>query len=111
MGARVLHLPDWPFGAAGQRQLLDALLRDEQPTNGWRKTQLESRMGVANGGLAPHLPGMVDLGLAIVRDGRVQRPEQIDGLGDALRTLLDRVDALPDRPPYPLANRPYRRRG
>lgn len=111
MGARVLHLPDWPFGAAGRRQLLDALLRDEQPANGWRKTQLESRMGVANGGLAPHLPGMVDLGLAIVRNGRVQRPDQTDDLADALRTLLDHVDALPDRPPRPLLNRPYQRRG
>jgi hypothetical protein len=68
-------------------------------------------MGVANGGLAPHLPGMVHLGLAIVRDGRVQRPDQTDHLADALRTLLDRVDALPDRPPRPLLNRPYQGRG
>jgi hypothetical protein len=110
MGAPPLHLPDWPFGAAGRRQLLEALLRDEQPVRGWRKSELESRMGVANGGLTPHLPGAVDLGLAIVRDARVHRADDSVELADALRLLLERVDALPDRAPRPLARRPYRRR-
>lgn len=111
MAARTLHLPDWPFGAAGRRQLLDALLRDEQPPNGWRKTELESRMGVANGGLVPHLPGAVDLGLAVVRGGLVHRADEAGDLSDALRTLLERVDALPDRAPLPVPRRPYQRRG
>jgi hypothetical protein len=110
MGAPRLHLPDWPFGAAGRRQLLDALLRDEQPAQGWRKSELETRMGLTNGGLTPHLPGAVDLGLAIVRDNRVHRADDSDQLADALRVLLERVDVLPDRPPRPLPRRRYRRR-
>jgi hypothetical protein len=109
MGARTLHLPDWPFGAAGRRWLLNALLRREQPVDGWRKTELEARMGVANGALAPHLPGAVDLGLAVVRDGRVQRADDSGDLADILRALLERVDALPDRAPRPLTHRHYQR--
>jgi len=40
----------------------------------------------------------------------VHRADDSDQLADALRVLLERVDALPDRPPRPLPRRRYQRR-
>lgn len=93
----------------GRRLLLEALLRDEQPEEGWRKKDLETRTGVTNGGLDVLLAGAVDLGLATLTDGRVQRAPMLPDLAEPLCSLLDHALGLPDRPPRPLPRRPYRR--
>lgn len=117
-GARLVHLPDWPFGAVGRRQLLEALLLDRQPDGGWTKRGLEERVGVANGGLDDLLAGAIDLGLAGIEDGRIRRVAAIDeeqilpppstpDLVGALSEALRAVRALPDRPVRALPRRPY----
>jgi hypothetical protein len=106
-GKRPVHLRDWPFGAAGRRLLLEALLLDEQPAEGWTPIGLEKRIGVANGGLDDLLAGAVDLRLAEISAGRIRAtsaaPDLMDALGEALRATQD----LPDRPVHRLPPRPY----
>lgn len=107
-GKRPVHLRDWPFGAVGRRLLLEALLLDKQPDDGWTRKELETRVSVTNGGLDDLLAGAVDLGLADTSTGRIRpasgAPDLIDALARALRAAQD----LPDRPARPLPRRPYR---
>ena len=110
-GARPLHLNDWPFGAVSRRRVLDALLREEQPEGGWTVSALESRVGVGNRGLDGLLPALVDLSLVERRDQRIHRSQGAPRLADALITLLEVTDELPDRAPTPLPRRPYRHSG
>jgi hypothetical protein len=111
MGARRLHLNDWPFGAGSRRRVLDALLRDEQPEDGWTVSALEARVEVTNGGLDGLLPGLIDLSLAERRDHHVHRSSGAPQLAKALVRLLEISDGLPDRAPTPLSRRPYRQSG
>jgi hypothetical protein len=110
LGARRLHLRDWPFGAVGRRLLIEALLDTPQPESGWRKTQLEERIGVRNGGLDVLLAGAVDLGLARVENGRILTGEPQPTIAPPLLDVLRAAQALPDRPPNALPRRPYRTR-
>lgn len=108
-GARVHELRDWPFGAVGRRLLLNALLLDEQPEDGWQIKSLEARVGVSNGGLDKLLGGAVDLGLAHVIDGRVRVPDARPPIAPPLMDVLRIAEGLPQRPPRPLPRRGYRR--
>jgi hypothetical protein len=108
-GARVLDLRDWPFGAVGRRLLLEALLLDPQPADGWTKQELEERVEVANGGLEKLLAGAVDLGLATVADGRVTQAPAPPPIAPPLMDVLRIAQGLPRRPPHPLSRRPYHR--
>lgn len=106
-GKRPVHLRDWPFGAAGRRLLLEALLLDEQPVDGWTRIALQQRIGVTNGGLDDLLAGAVDLRLAEISAGRIHTtsaaPDLMAALGEALLAAQD----LPDRPVHRLPPRPY----
>jgi hypothetical protein len=110
LGARRLQLADWPFGAVSRRLLLDALLREPQPPDGWKVMELEDHAGVENGGLAGVLPGAIDLSLAEYRDGRIHRSDAAPDLSDVLISLLNTADGLPKRTPRPIPRRPYVRR-
>jgi hypothetical protein len=106
-----IHLRDWPFGAVGRRLLLEALLLDRQPENGWTKSALETRADVAAGGLDEVLAGAVSLKLVEQRNGRWYRPDELPTLGDLLTQLVAAAGDIPDEPIPPLSRRPYRRRG
>jgi hypothetical protein len=110
-GARRVHLRDWPFGAVGRRLLLEALLDTPQPDGGWRKRELEERIGVRNSGLDGLLAGAVDLGLARVQGGRILVDNPAPGIAPPLLDVLRAARALPDRPPRVLSKRPYRKKG
>ncbi len=106
-GKRPVHVRDWPFGAVGRRLLLEALLLDEQPADGWTRKELQNRIGVSNGGLDDLLTGAIELGLAEIGTGRIRAaaaaPDLIEALGGVLRAAQD----LPDRPVRALPRRPY----
>jgi hypothetical protein len=109
-GARKLHLPDWPFGAVGRRLLLEALLIDRQPKEGWTKAQLEKRAGVGPGGLDEVLAGAVQLRLIEQTGSRWQRPAELPRIAKPLRALVTAVGAVPDQAIAPLPRRSYVRR-
>lgn len=109
-GARELHLRDWPFGGVGRRLLLEALLIDEQPDDGWTKGELEARAGVTNGGLKTVLPGAVQLGLVRQgEDGRWHVPKKLPAIATPLRKLILAVVQAGDEPIPALGTRKYRR--
>lgn len=109
-GARELHLCDWPFGGVGRRLLLEALLIDEQPDEGWTKGELETRAGVTNGGLKSVLPGAVQLGLVMQGDdGRWHVPKKLPAIATPLRKLALDVVQLGDEPIQALETRDYER--
>jgi hypothetical protein len=109
-GARELHLCDWPFGGVGRRLLLEALLIDEQPDDGWTKGDLETRAGVTNGGLKTVLPGAVQLGLVMQGDdGRWRVPKKLPAIAAALRKLALAVGQLGDEPIPAVEARDYER--
>jgi len=108
-GARLVHVPDWPFGAGSRRRLLEALLLDEQPQDGWAKKVLEARIGVTNGGLDALLAGAIDIGLAEIDEGRIRHVAGAPDLMRALSSALLAVRELPDRPIHRLPPRPYSR--
>jgi hypothetical protein len=91
--------------------LLEALLLDEQPTDGWSKKQLEQRIRVSNGGVDDLLAGAVDLGLAEITDGRIRPASTAPDLIAALSQALRVAKTLPDRPVHGLTRRPYQRAG
>jgi hypothetical protein len=93
-----------------RRLLLEALLDTPQPPGGWRKSQLEERTGVRNGGLDALLAGAVDLGLARLEDGRIFVGEPSPTIAPPLLDVLRVAQALPDRPPLALPRRSYRKR-
>jgi hypothetical protein len=109
-GKRPVHLRDWPFGAVGRRLLLEALLLDEQPADGWTRQELQTRIGVTNGGLDDLLAGVVDLGLAEITTGRVRATSAAPDLMKALGGALRAAQKLPDRPVHALPRRPYQSR-
>lgn len=109
-GARELRLCDWPFGGVGRRLLLEALLIDEQPDDGWTKGELEARAAVTNGGLKTVLPGAVELGLVMQGDdGRWHVPKELPTIATPLRKLALAVVQLGDEPIPALGTRDYQR--
>jgi hypothetical protein len=110
-GARVVELRDWPFGAVGRRLLLEALLLDSQPADGWTRQMLEERVDVTNGGLEKLLAGAVDLGLATVAEGRVAQAQALPPIAPPLMDVLRIAQGLPHRPAHPLPRRPYQQSG
>lgn len=110
-GKRELHLCDWPFGPVGRRLLLEALLIDEQPDQGWLMGQLEARAGVGNGGLKAVLPGAIALELLrLAEDGHWHVPDELPPIAEPLRKLVASATELADEPIIPLVKREYRRR-
>jgi hypothetical protein len=109
-GPRSLHLPDWPFGAVGRRLLLEALLIDQQPANGWSKGDLEARVNVGNGGLDEVLAGALQLKLIEVGKGRWHRAPKLPPIAGPLTELVRATRRIPDELIQPLPRRPYRRR-
>ncbi len=110
-GKRELHVRDWPFGAVGRRLLLEALLIDEQPDEGWTMGQLEARAGVGNGGLNAVLPGAVALELLrLAEDAHWHVPSELPPIAKPLRKLVVSATDLADEPIVPLVKREYRRR-
>jgi hypothetical protein len=109
-GARELCLPDWPYGAVGRRLILEALLLDAEPREGWRKTALEHRVGTRPGGIDRHLAGAIDWGLARERRAGVwERPDPLPRIAEPLEALLRLTREAENRPILPLASRPYHR--
>jgi hypothetical protein len=109
-GARELHLCDWPFGGVGRRLLLEGLLIDEQPDDGWTKGELETRASVTNGGLKTVLPGAVQIGLVGQGDdGRWHVPRRIPAIAAPLRRLTLAVVQLGEEPIAALETRDYQR--
>ena len=109
-GARQIHLRDWPFGAVGRRLLLETLLLERQPVEGWTKSALEGRAGVGAGGLDEVLAGAVELGLVANEGGRWRRGHPLPPIATPLRKVLTVTKNLPDQPIPPLPKRPYSRR-
>jgi hypothetical protein len=110
-GARELHLCDWPFGGVGRRLLLEALLIDDQPEEGWTMRELEARALVKNGGLKTVLPGAVHLGLLrLDEDGRWRVPKKLPAIATPLRNLTRAVVALGAEEIQELAKREYNSR-
>jgi hypothetical protein len=107
---RELHLRDWPFGAVGRRLLLETLLLDKQPKEGWTKGALESRADVSAGGLDEVLAGALALRLIEQRGGRWFRPHELPPIAKPLRTLVAATVSIPDAQIPPLPRRSYRRR-
>lgn len=110
LGARELHLPDWPFGAVGRRLLLEALLVDKQPKKGWTKGALEARAEVGAGGLDELLAGALQLKLIEQRDGRWHRPDDLPPIARPLKALVKVSADVPDAEIEPLPRRRYVRR-
>lgn len=108
---RELHLRDWPFGAVGRRLLLEALLLDDQPSEGWTKSALETRAEVKAGGLDEVLAGALKLRLIEQRSGRWHRPSSLPPIAKPLKALVAATVQVPDEPIPPLPRRPYRRGG
>lgn len=108
-GARGLQTRDWPFGGVGRRLLLEALLIDDQPDEGWSMSELESKAQVKNGGLKTVFPGAVHLGLvALGEDGRWQVPTKLPAIANPLRNLARAAVVLGDEPIPPLVKRSYK---
>jgi hypothetical protein len=106
---RELHLRDWPFGAVGRRLLLEALLLDKQPSEGWTKAALESRADVGAGGLDEVLAGALALRLIEQRGARWYRPHELPPIAMPLRTLAAASANIADAAIPPLPRRSYRR--
>lgn len=106
-GARPQRLRDWPFGAVGRRLLLEALLLDPQPEDGWRKKDLERHAGLSNGALELLVAGAVDLELARLEAGRIWVSKSPPPLALSLATVLRETRGLPDRDVRPLPRRRY----
>jgi hypothetical protein len=107
---RELRLPDWPFGAVGRRLLLEALLLEEQPGDGWTKDALETRAEVGAGGIDEVLAGALQLRLIEQRDGRWHRAQPLPQIAKPLTALVKASAEVPDEPISPFPRRPYRRR-
>lgn len=107
---RELRLPDWPFGAVGRRLLLEVLLLDRQPNDGWTKGALENKTEVGVGGLDEVLAGAVQLRLIEQRDGRWYRVQPLPPIAKPLRALVRASAEVPDEPISPVPRRAYRRR-
>jgi hypothetical protein len=110
-GARELQLCDWPFGGVGRRLLLEALLIDDQPDEGWMIGELEARALVKNGGLNTVLPGAVHLGLVRRGEhGRWHVPKTLPAIATPLRKLTIAAVELGDDVIPALVRREYRHR-
>jgi hypothetical protein len=110
-GAREMHLCDWPFGGVGRRLLLEALLIDEQPDEGWMMGELEARALVKNGGLNTVLPGAVHLGLVWHgEDGRWHVPKKLPAIAAPLRKLTIAAVELGEEVIPTLVKREYKPR-
>jgi hypothetical protein len=107
MPARTLHLRDWPFGAVGRRLLLQALLLDAPPEQGWLKRELEQRVAVSPGGVDEVLAGAFHLRLIEQRGQRWHLPEKPPQIASSLEALVRASAMLPDAPIPPLPARPY----
>jgi len=51
-GSRPLRTRDWPFGSRGRQLFLEAVLLDDPPAGGWRKSDLERAAQVLSGLIA-----------------------------------------------------------
>jgi hypothetical protein len=107
--ARTLHLRDWPFGAVGRRLLLQTLLLEASPEQGWSKRELEERVSVRPGGLDEVLAGAFHLRLIELRGRRWYAPEQAPQIASSLEAVVRASVALPDAPIPPLPARRYQR--
>ncbi len=108
-GSRSIQIRDWPFGSRGRRLFLEAVLLDEAPAGGWRKTDLERAAGVERGGADRLLEGAASLGLVRADGGRWQPGSPPPPLAGPLEQLVALSRELPDLPIRPLPRRPYRR--
>jgi hypothetical protein len=88
---------DWLFGARPRRLVLEALLVETPPRDGWTVAVLCDRCGVGERGLDAHLDRLEHLGLIVRRRGSVSLADPLPALAADLRSLLRRVQAVPDR--------------
>jgi hypothetical protein len=103
-----VRVPDWPYGAVGRRLLLEALLLDQQPDDGWTKAALERRAGTETAGIDTLLAGAVRWRLIERRDdGRWQRPVEPSPIASPLEELLRLTRKAKDEAIPPLAKRRY----
>lgn len=106
-----MRVPDWPYGAVGRRLLLEALLLDPQPREGWTKTALEHRAGTETGGIDTLLAGAARWQLIERRaDGRWHRAADPVEIASPLEELLKLTRKAKNEPIPPLPKRPYGRR-
>jgi hypothetical protein len=103
-----VRLPDWPFGAASRRLLLEALLLDKQPIDGWTKAALEDRAEVGTGGLDEVLAGALQLGLVRREDGVWHRGQPLPAIARPIKQLLAKAKELPNDEITDLPTRSYR---
>lgn len=109
-GARELRLRDWPYGAVGRRLVLETLLLERQPREGWLKSELEERARVRTGGIDVVLAGAVRWRLVERRDdGRWERADPLPDIAGPLEELLELTRNVRDAKIPPLPKRPYRR--
>jgi hypothetical protein len=109
-GSRSIQVRDWPFGSRGRRLFLQAVLLDEPPPGGWRKTDLEAAAEVERGGADRLLEGAASLDLLRPEDGRWRPGSPPPPLAGPLEQLVALSSELPAAPIEPLPRRPYRRR-
>lgn len=90
------RLPDWLLGSRGKRRLLEALLLEEQPEDGWTRTQLARTAG-------QHAKARIDLYVRplvrvelLIEDRTRYRLATDNRLAQPLRDLLTLVRQLPD---------------
>lgn len=109
-GARSIQLRDWPFGSRGRRLFLEAVLLEEPPAAGWRKSELERAVGVERGGADRLLEGASALGLLRWDGGRWRPGTPPPRIARPLEQLVGLSRELPDSAIAPLPRRPYERR-
>jgi|GEM_PF-3012800 len=110
-GARELRLPDWPYGAVGRRLVLEALLLDDQPEDGWTKAGLERSARSGPGGVDGYLAGVMAWGIAAPsRSGKWQRVDPAPQIVSPLEELLALTREAAGRAIPPIPRRRYARR-
>ena len=108
-GSRPLRTRDWPFGSRGRRLFLEAVLLDDPPADGWRKSDLERAAQVERGGVDRLLEGAVSLELLRPYESRWRPGAPSPRVADPLEELVRLSRDLPDAPIDPLPRRTYRR--
>lgn len=110
-GPQPLDNQSWPFGSATRRLVLEALLSDPQPENGWSKRALERAAETTRGGVDSALRGAFLWGIVELVDGQWRRVEPLPEIAVPIQAILKIVEAtptqaLPDLPETPVGRRP-----
>jgi hypothetical protein len=108
-GSRSIQIRDWPFGSRGRRLFLEAVLLDDPPASGWRKSDLERAAEVERGGADRLLEGATSLELVRLEDGRWLPGSPPPRVARPLEQLVTLSRELPDAAIEPLPRRPYGR--